>query len=89
MRLLDVGLHLWTTFHLVHRTSHKTSLNGGNTMPMPRHSVQHSRSTATDHYIMVNGTMRSCLSLYTAPELWTCMPLLDSGPVNILYDLPT
>ena len=56
---------------------------------MPRHSVYSiigQRQLATT---LVTGTMRSCLFLYTAPELWTYMLLLDSGPANILYDLPT
>jgi len=42
---------MWTTFHLDFSapSSHKTSLNGGNTIPIPRHIARHSRPTATGH----------------------------------------
>src|SRR6218665_689891 len=38
-------------FSLSAPSSHKTSLNGSNTIPMPRHIARHSRPTATAHRI--------------------------------------
>src|SRR6218665_4117182 len=93
---MDILLTLGILEHspLMHRTSHKTSLNGGNTVP--RHArptcpdmlgVQDVRPTARSfaYYISQSGRRGHALSLYTAPGLWTSIPLLDSGPVYVLW----
>src|SRR6218665_2186469 len=54
-------------------SSRKTSLNGGNTIPMPRHTAPHSRPTATAHYIGQRDRRgHEVISLCTATRLWTC-----------------
>jgi len=69
MQMLD----LCTTFHLVHRTSHKTSLNGSNMMPMDRDttygilSQPHLTFKSTDEVMPLN---------FYDP-FWTCIYLCD------------
>src|SRR6218665_1022872 len=93
MQLQDVGLYLCTTFHLGHPIVYLTqniSLNGGNTMPMARYSVQHSRPTPTGHYIgqsdrlrLWTGQRSRLQERYTGngrdPMPFPCVLLLESG----------
>src|SRR6218665_3192773 len=68
MQMLDVDY-----ISLSAPSSHKTSLNGGKTIPMPRHIARHSRPT-TGHYIgQSNRRGHEVISLCTAPGLWTCI----------------
>src|SRR6218665_3860156 len=70
-------------------SSHKTSLNGGNTIPTPRHIAPHSRPTATAHYIGQRDRRGhfsvyrySTLDLYRPTFYMTCRLEFDNKHYN-------